>query len=567
MGSALYHRDAIMRVVTLTATAEAPLGVFYQWQQGSGNTWTNLASLSTSASYTVSFDTRGTRKFRVVTQHATATASSSESGAIYVTWDEWAILGDMATALRTAVTGDATYTSAQTELVTCINTADPVPTTLYTSFDDILDGYTGETKTKMDSGICSSKATAMFTRNQDLHRSKLATLTSGSSATAVLYAGLLETPRGSQFGANVADTDTVKRLAYLGATVGVPGSLEEPLYVPASGGRAPAPRNVTRQQGPGLSCLPTNVNGARLTLSNKLLVLNCLVFDTPHSFWVKGDASSREAKQLKSAIDSPNGRFAWLKRGDWACSSIAPEGPVPSCLKHDVAYASLQKFAGDDAGAPIANEPDGDELDEAWNPRNKALADDKLRADILRYGCQDQSGFWGVAMCRYLSDETIANWFFDGVTKVNHKGWPITNADINDFASDFKFKVCNDPVVPTVSGLTASKSGRTITASWDFEPGCVPIALGDVLFGVTWDYLDHADDGPEMTDPNSSSCTVSGNRVTCSYNFNYLRQLGPILAGVSIFVIPDEKKYGGNDYGGEGNTGRRYTANIGPVEF
>ena len=72
-------------------------------------------------------------------------------------------------------------------------------------------------------------------------------------------------------------------------------------------------------QGPGLGCLPTNVDGARLTLSNKLLVLNCLVFDTPHSFWVRGDASSREAKQLKREIDSPTGRYAWLKRGDWVC--------------------------------------------------------------------------------------------------------------------------------------------------------------------------------------------------------------------------------------------------------
>ena len=317
--------------------------------------------------------------------------------------------------------------------------------------------------------------------------------------------------------------------------------------------------------------MPSNVDvdGARLTLSNKLLVLNCLVFDTPHSFWVKGDASSREAKQLKREIDSPTGRYAWLKRGDWICSPkhVGVQGPVPSCLKHDVALASLQKFSGDDADAPLANKPDGDELDEAWNPRNKALADEKLRADIRRHGCQDQSGPLAAIMCLFASDETIANRYFDAVTKINDKGWPVTNADINDFASNFEFEVCNDPVVPTVSGLTVNKSGSTITASLDFESGCVPIALGDVLFGVTWDFLDYAHDTPEMTDPNSSSCTVSGNRVTCSYNFDYLRQLRPILAGVSIFVIPREVIYGGNDYGGEGNKGRRYTASVGPYEF
>ena len=214
----------------LTATADAPSGVTYQWQQGSGNTWTNLDAAATSTTKTVSFSTRGTRKFKVLVQHTTA--SSAESEAIYVTWDEWAIMADLVTALRTAVTGDATYISAQTALVTCINTATPVPTTLYTSFDDILDGYTGETKSKMDAGgTCSSQATMMFGKNQDLHRSKLATLKSGSSANASLYAGLLETPQGRQFEANVGDSHTLKRLAYLGATVGVPGTLVEPLYV------------------------------------------------------------------------------------------------------------------------------------------------------------------------------------------------------------------------------------------------------------------------------------------------------------------------------------------------
>ena len=150
MGSALYHRDAIKRVVTLTATADAPSGVTYQWQQGSGNTWTNLDAPATSTTKRVSFETRGTRKFKVIVQHTTV--PSGESEAIYVTWDEWAIMADLVTALRTAVTGDANYISAQTTLVTCINTAIPVPTTLYTSFDGILDDYTGETKSKMDAG-------------------------------------------------------------------------------------------------------------------------------------------------------------------------------------------------------------------------------------------------------------------------------------------------------------------------------------------------------------------------------------------------------------------------------
>ena len=51
--------DATKRVVKLTATADAPSGVTYQWQQGSGNTWTNLDAAATSTTKTVSFEHQG----------------------------------------------------------------------------------------------------------------------------------------------------------------------------------------------------------------------------------------------------------------------------------------------------------------------------------------------------------------------------------------------------------------------------------------------------------------------------------------------------------------------------
>ena len=552
--------------VTMTAATNVAdtVTLSYQWQQKTGDVWSNDGAVSSSAQKSVTSTARGTRTYRVVVRHSSG--ASVESSPTYVTWDEWAIITDMVTALRTAVTGDVTYVSAQTALVTCVNTTSPAPTPLYASFDDILDGYTGATKTKMETGgTCGSQATTMFTANQDLHRSKLATLKTGSSVNALEYAALLETPQGMRFEANLADSDTLKRLAFLGATVGEPGSLVKPLYTPTSStgasGQGDSPPPVSVRQGTGMACLPTNVNGARLTLSNKLLVLNCLVFDTPHSFWVKGDASSREAKQLKREIDSPTGRYAWLKRGDWKCSSIAPQGPVPSCLKHDVAYASLQKFAGGDAVAPLGNDPDGSELDEAWNPRNKSLADEKFRADILRNGCQDQSGSYAFSAC-LAGNDAVATVFFNGVAKRNHKGWPVTNADINDFTSSDRFKVCSEPVVPTVSGLTISKSGDIITASWDFKPGCVRIALTEVKFGVDWYFGDHPAILVE-SDPNS--CAANGDRLTCA--FRIIAGTGTIITKVSIFVIPREKEYGGDNYGGEGNNGRRYTAYVGPFVF
>ena len=432
-------------------------------------------------------------------------------------------------------------------LVTCINTATSVPTTLYTSFDDILDGYTGETKSKMDAGgDCSSEATMMFGKNQDLRRSKLATLRSGSSANALQYAALLETPQGRQFAANVGDSDTLKRLAYLGATVGEPGSLEDPLYPSTSGGRTPASRNVSREQGPGLGCLPTNVDGARLTLSNKLLVLNCLIFDTPHSFWVKGDASTREAAQLKSAIDSPTGRYAWLERGDWVCSPPAPQGPVPSCLKHDVAYGSLQKLAGLDAAAPLANDPDGDELDEAWNPRNKALADDKLRADVRRYGCQDQSGDYAAVACGITTNRFLAQRFHDAVAKVNHKGWPVTTQDITHFGNDMRFKRCATPFLPQVSNMTSSRSGNTFTVTWNFEAGCI-VGLDDIVFNLARRNQRGGTNRTTLDPSTNSVCTTTGQQTTCSHTFTSSNSDSPVKF-VLVKLEPKNREYGPSTY-------------------
>ena len=46
-------------------------------------------------------------------------------------------------------------------------------------------------------------------------------------------------------------------------------------------------------------------------------------------------------------VETGDARYAWLDVGpDWRCTSPAPQGPVPSCLKHDVAYDSLQILIG-----------------------------------------------------------------------------------------------------------------------------------------------------------------------------------------------------------------------------
>ena len=412
-------------------------------------------------------------------------------------------------------------------------------------------------------GDCAATSTTMFSTNESVARAELARLKAANAE----YAAWLETPRGLLFEANLADPDDLKLVSYLGATTFEPGEFTAPLYDPPSGGGKSTRDGPDEAElpvvGTGLDCLPAGVEGADLTLSNKLVVLNCLVFATPHDFWVEGDKPNRDAERLRRAIDSQYTRFAWLDRGDWECT-LSPDGPIPSCLKHDVAYGGLQKFAGLDANASPTDPPDGDELDEAWNPRNKALADANFKADIAKWGCQDPSNAAKFGICLLSKSGFMAEHvYFWGTAKVNDKGWPVTTRDVRHIDGLYRFIVCSQPVVPTVSGLTVSRLGDIITANWTFEPGCVPVTLADVTFEVKW--------GIRGLVPFQSaidrvtSCVTRGHEVTCSYDFGFLS--GSVFHTFEIFVTPKDREYGGNNYGGEGKTGRRHTLAIGPFEF
>ncbi len=554
--------------------------VRHQRYHGTSGRWDNPGATSTSATKDVTSATRGTLKYRVVASHVVV--GSAESAPVYVTWDEWDIVAEMIGELSAAVATSTAYGTAQDALLTCMSatsttSTDPgsgggrsvtgPPAVTFATFDDVLASYTGDVKDKMEdtgSDGCATQSNTMFSTNESEARAELARLKAGNTE----YAAWLATPQGLLFESNLADPDELKFVSYLGATTFEPGEFTAPLYAPSGDD------GVSGQDGPdeeelpvvgtGLDCLPQTVsNGADLTLTNKLVVLNCLVFSTPHDFWVQGDNGSRDAEQLRRAIDSPSARFAWLNRGDWVCTNPAPEGPVPSCLKHDVAYGSLQKFAGLDATADLTSDPDGTELDEAWNPRNKALADAKFKADISKWGCQDPSNAAKFGICRLSTNGFMAEHvYFWGTARVNDKGWPVTTRDVRHIDGLPRFIVCSEPVVPTVSGLTVSQSGNAITATWTLEQGCVGTTLADVSFDVTWFSGSHQ--LPTITS-NVNTCAATGNEITCSYIFD----LPPAEAvtKVSISVVPLNREYGGDNYGGEGKRGRRYTVDVGPLEF
>ena len=334
----------------MTAVVDGPDGAAYtyQWQEMSTN-WTNIVG-ATGAEKSVWSSTRGTRAYRVQVTHGGVTVTSEPSSLI---WDATKIVIDMLDDMESRVTAAQDYTTAQTALLTCMNKG-RAETSRFESFDDILASYTGANKARMDAGgACSSQATTMFDTYQRVSKEQLTALRTSNSE----YDALLSTELGRSFMENVSAPQLVKRYAsYLApdSTAGAAGS---------SGA-------ITE-----FNCVPAV---APTSLDAKMDVLNCLIFDTPHSFWETNSTALRD--RIRDPVNWS--QYSFLSYGpDDECTK-SPDGPRYACRKHDVVFASLQKFEG------IEN---GSELDQAWNPRNKYLADSKFRRDVEQYGCQDPS--------------------------------------------------------------------------------------------------------------------------------------------------------------------------------
>ncbi len=466
---------------------------------GLGGAWTDLGATTTSATKDVTSATRGTRKYRVVVSQAVV--ASAESEPVYVTWDEWAIVAEMIGELSAAVASSTAYTTAQDALLSCMSATSTTstgsgpkspsdsraptmpPAVTFATFDDVLASYTSDVKARMEAGgDCAATSTAMFNANRSVTHDELARLKAGNTE----YAAWLATPQGLLFESNLADPDELKFVSYLGATTFEPGQFTAPLYAPSgddgvSGQDGPDEEELT-VVGTGLDCLPQGVsNGADLTLTNKLVVLNCLVFSTPHDYWVGSPDGTGDVESLRTGSQSD--RWAWLAFGDWVCTSFL-QGPVPSCLKHDVAWGSLKKFVSNTNDNDVQAEDD-DTLDEAWNPRNKALADARFKADIAKHGCQNSDFRARLSVCPPLNllgiatNHALAELYFLGVANINSKSWVYTDYDSEHIDSNPRFAVYEVPSVTNVR-VTSSRSdltgATTYRVSWAYNPGSVRTA-------------------------------------------------------------------------------------------
>ena len=280
---------------------------------------------------------------------------------------------------------------------------------------------------------------------------------------------------------SVGDTTLTKQFASLMASgTAEAQNLVNPLYDSeqredssgVSGQSSPDPgQTPIPALGTGLGCLPDGVDGTRLTLRNKIVVLNCLVFSTPHSFWVDHADDLRDSPRYNT----------WLSYGpDWSCTSW-PDVSDAVCRKHDVAFASLQNFSGSTTTTDAANE-----MDEVWNPRNKHLADIVAKAELERYGCQMPSAVAQSVFgaCLGTSPWLTGTVLHTGVSRINTKNWPYTDHEIGHSRSFPRYVRCEFPKATNIS--LVRESSRSFSASWTYDPGCVSDITVD-YYRVCWE--------------------------------------------------------------------------------
>ena len=564
--------------VKLTAVVdrEDTTGFTYRWLEEVGTSRRYLGGFVRSPSHTVTSTEPATKTYLV--QVRPPSGSNASSQPVYVTWDEADTISNFVDALYNAVKADSTYGTTQDALLTCMNppadsdgeggasgsggshnatSTPPLPggasgstgststdDPTFASFDEILMAYKGKVKDKMEDD-CSAKADAMFSKVKSLAQAKITT----TKAENDDYAALLDTPIGKRFTAKIGNPETLKLFASIRAS-----NPQEPSDS-NEGGAGGDSEDQTNIQRTGLDCLPYS-GEAPEALKDRMAILNCLVFETPHSFWV-GDG----AQTLKARIDSDYTRqdgaaikaLKWLGRGDWICTPPAPQMPVTSCLKHDVAYGSLQKFEGRimSDGYRVA---DGNELDEAWNPRNKSLADSKFYADILKHGCQLNSGeLVIIAICLVDSATEFAEMFHWGVAVGNAKGWPVTDHDLKDAGgakeeidpegTSYRFIDCDGPV-PRVTNVSVSQATTMdrVTLTWANEHGCIdPITIKQINVCVRLSF------GKPLSARFCKDGLGAGTTIT-TMQTTYWEGLIAEEATVEFDIVPNDINYGSGSY-------------------
>ena len=474
--------------VVLTAEIANPLPgrtPTYKWEEQDGDDWKAIAT-ATGNTYDVNSGVAAVRTFRVTVDYSTLNIMASDT--VLVVWDEWQIVTGLLDSLVSGVfdppttdsavvddtpTPSAMYNTAESALVNCVNTA--IKETKYKTLAGVMASYTGDMIATVDGCGLDKQLTAM----QKAFKMQL-TQAAGESTT--LPSQLLATERGQLFKENVADPAFIQFITALVAA-----------QPPTSGTDAVIGGDVATPT--GLGCLK---NAGDDNEQLRYGALNCMIFRTPHDFWVqlaKNEGTSRSDymkafctanPQWAEECESGKERYSWIGYGDLICSpsllwntGVIPTQFLPACLKHDLTWNGLQGITGEK----------DKELDSAWSPRNKFLSDAQFLIDNLcpmkvgveRKDCiAENPDYWSlvgklqwgmtwVGLYRIPIDPAVA-----AATAVAlNVRWPVTVQDIAHARDDLRYLPCD---VPRVSGVRVVADGGKRTVQTDeltLTMGCV----------------------------------------------------------------------------------------------
>ena len=428
--------------------------------------------------------------------------------------------------LHKAVAANATFKSADAKLTKCAPMADAATSGAIaiprTSLDGVLENYTATFRTGLETnGTCEEDLIAALNTLHTVSKLELAKL----KASDLEYAQILNTPHGKDFEESVGDPDEILRYALLLASASEFAQArgqDAPISPPAP---EPAPKT-------GVNCLLSSE--AADTEQKKVDVLNCLVLDTPHNFWVR-QAQVAHGPDEKNDLQKLS-QYDFLGYEGWDCSKWF-DGPVPSCLKHDVSWATLRKVVGG---------LEDDTLDIAWNPRNKYASDEQFFFDIKAHDCQSPSILARETWC-YLPGFIQAGVMQFAVRHLNDKGWVYTQEDREHVIANPKYTLCSPPV-PNVGTLRLTQQSEGIYAvSWQFEKGCVT-SLAVHYYKVNW-WITYTGNSYGT----SASIEIDGESLSAQLNLS--STLPGIPAGsvqsvavYSMEIVPKNRTFGAHSH-------------------
>ena len=294
---------------------------------------------------------------------------------------DWDVAANLLADMVVNVQAKTEYTTKETEFVNCMERRTG---TRPASFEAALADYIGANIAHFDA--CDTE-TSMLQRMQDLSIAELRRLTSPSqprsSANAraatnvvtVLYGSVFDGDSRRAFVSDVLDPEIVKEFAALRAH-----RLASQTSQTSGIGARTASDDRTAEEQRIFDCIPDpdNESPATASTARKLEVLNCVALSSQYEFWT--------SRQRYAEIVVHSRGWLWSNPQNDRCT-WSFDSPFPACYRHDFALESLRNF--------VSSGNEDDEYDEAWNPRNKYLADLVFKREIEEYGCSfANQDFW-----------------------------------------------------------------------------------------------------------------------------------------------------------------------------